>query len=960
MSALVLIGLVAACAKLWLKVGALRDRIAALEGAAEPTWYPDVVAPVRTSAQVIQALPADVVDARPDPAPVVEAFAPQPPLPPLVEEPLPAPSVEEPVDLPKVRGGFEDLFGRKLPIWAGGITLAVAGFLIVKYSFDSGLLSPFVRVIMGLLFGSALIAGAEVALRTESRVRDPRVRQALAGAGIATLYACILAAANLYHLVGPMSAFAGMALTTILAGGLSLRFGAPSALLGLVGGLAAPALVGSGTPDVPLLSAYLALTVGGLCALSRNQRWMWLGVAALVGGFGWGALLLLGGAFDLADTLAIGSYTLLLGLGLPLVAFAGQRRTMVRLAGSLAACAQLAALVAIGGFAPLEWALFGLVSVALVWLSRREPALAELPAAGLAVALLLVVAWPDPSPALLASVLAAMVTIYGLAAAYRVWRSDWRASDAIQVAVLSAAIVALPALRLPLSDDMVASLSLLGATLSAIVASLGWTVTDRRRDTRFAILTTTAGALAAVATIVLAPSWTVAPALGVIATGMLLLANRAEDPRLDWVAAVFGAVAVLALPLIPDQDLRRAIGIAGLSASPAAMLSWLVPALAAIAFVHGSRRAEIKLVAQPIAVLLGYVAIAQIMPTALLPLIPVILLPPLALTREYLAALATAAVLTTGWAALPLATWLMAAGAAVLGMPLLVGALPPLDDTFLRLVLPAAAAVFVGWRAPHPVVRQGALIAAAILATVSIHIAFKQVFAIADLQAFVRLGMAERTLWEMLLAAAALALWQRRPLAGHVLAAASVAHFAWFTLLLHDPLWALQAVGNWPIANLLLPAFGTAFLLTWSARRLPLPPWAIRAREWVQMVLILAFAAATLPQAFHGSILSGPLNGAENITRSVVLIAMSAGFLRHGIVAGSRDWRIASLVLMLVAVGKVFLVDAAGLDGLLRIASFAALGFSLIGVGWLYARFLPEDAVLTPDSEMAATPNRGI
>ena len=45
---------------------------------------------------------------------------------------------------------------------------------------------------------------------------------------------------------------------------------------------------------------------------------------------------------------------------------------------------------------------------------------------------------------------------------------------------------------------------------------------------------------------------------------------------------------------------------------------------------------------------------------------------------------------------------------------------------------------------------------------------------------------------------------------------------------------------------------------------------------------------------------------------------------------------------MLGAVLKVFLLDVSGLDGLLRIASFAALGFSLIGIGWLYSRYLPD------------------
>ena len=45
---------------------------------------------------------------------------------------------------------------------------------------------------------------------------------------------------------------------------------------------------------------------------------------------------------------------------------------------------------------------------------------------------------------------------------------------------------------------------------------------------------------------------------------------------------------------------------------------------------------------------------------------------------------------------------------------------------------------------------------------------------------------------------------------------------------------------------------------------------------------------------------------------------------------------------MLATVAKVFLLDTNGLDGLLRVGSFAALGFSLIGIGWLYSRYLPD------------------
>ncbi|MBL0914855.1 MAG: DUF2339 domain-containing protein [Sphingopyxis sp.] len=95
---------------------------------------------------------------------------------------------------------FENLFGKTLPIWAGGITLAIAGVLIVRYAIDLGffarVFTPGVQVIAGILFGLGLIGGAEYAWRNEARLRDVRVPQALSGAGIATLYAAIIVAAN--------------------------------------------------------------------------------------------------------------------------------------------------------------------------------------------------------------------------------------------------------------------------------------------------------------------------------------------------------------------------------------------------------------------------------------------------------------------------------------------------------------------------------------------------------------------------------------------------------------------------------------------------------------------------------------------------------------------------------------------------------------------------------------------
>ena len=110
------------------------------------------------------------------------------------------------------------------------------------------------------------------------------------------------------------------------------------------------------------------------------------------------------------------------------------------------------------------------------------------------------------------------------------------------------------------------------------------------------------------------------------------------------------------------------------------------------------------------------------------------------------------------------------------------------------------------------------------------------------------------------------------------------------------------------------------------------------------MLLVAGFAWATLRQLFHGSLLAQPgVTEAENILRSILILALALGFLLWGIRTRRHDWRIASLVLMIGAAGKVFLFDASGLEGLARIGSFVALGFSLIGIGWLYSRQLAPD-----------------
>ena len=955
---LLILGLMAVSFILWRDVARLRARVDQLEDAA---WSQSVVptefsttekrpAAMRSPAITIGGTTPPIDEAPPIAG--AQQIATKPWVAPIADEPV-EPSAEDiGRDEPRRALGFEELFGRRLPIWAGGVTLAVAGFLIVKYSIDSGLLSPVVRMILGLLFGSALIVAAEAALRGDLVVRDQRVRQALAGAGIATLYATILVAANIYQLIGPLTAIASMGLVTAAAVGLSLRFGAPSAVLGLVGGLAAPALVGSGAPNVPLLASYLALTVGGLCGVSRQQRWAWLGAGALVGGFGWGILLLLGGVMDAGSTISLGILIVLLGIAFPLVLLA-DRGAMLRLGAGLVGCAQMAALVALGGFAPLHWALFGLISAATIWLSRRELELRHLPAAGLTIALLLAGAWNDPDPVLLGAVLAGIVAIYGGAALYRLWRCGGALADAIAVAVIAAAVLVVPLIHfyaLDGGDDQAfAMLALLGTAIAGGAAALGWRSAERIADWRFALLVATASGLGIAAAMFALPLWAVAPAGALVASALLLFARNAGDERIATCAWGFAAVTIglLLAGLTPAQS-DRATGRSA-AVDWTQTLRWLVPAAMAIWFARTAKWTERNAVAGPFAVVLAYVAVAQFVPPIALPLIPALLLASLAVAIRPapLPALVTSWVLVLLWAFAPLGQWLVQGLWSLLGEPFLSTDLPGLSDVALRLAFPAAAMGIVVGRADLPTRSRTVASGLAILfAAIATHALFKQLLMIGSEPRFVALGYAERTLWEAQLAAAALLAWQWRARTATIaLATASLAHFAWYSLLIHNPLLMPQASGAW-----LIPAFVTAVALLWATQRVCLLPGLDRARDWARMLLIPLFALSLLRWAFAGPMLAqGTVGQAEDILRSLLGALIAIGFLQWGIRSSARDWRIASLVLMLATVAKVFLLDASGLDGLLRVASFAALGFSLIGIGWLYSRYLPDSGGNVPN-----------
>ena len=224
--------------------------------------------------------------------PAAEAVPVPPPAPPFEMTPpevvAEAPLAPAPAAVAPVEGGWEQRLGARAFLWVGAVTLALAAIFLVRYSIEEGYLSPEVRVILAALFGFALIAGAE-----RIRARDDRVAQALAAAGVAALYGSLFSAVALYDMISRVAAGGGAAALTAFAIGVSLRHGIFVAALAFVGGFASPAIIGSETPNTPVLFGYLLAIAAGTLGVLRVRGWWPLGWGVLAGSAIWTGIWML-------------------------------------------------------------------------------------------------------------------------------------------------------------------------------------------------------------------------------------------------------------------------------------------------------------------------------------------------------------------------------------------------------------------------------------------------------------------------------------------------------------------------------------------------------------------------------------------------------------------------------------------------------------------------------------------
>lgn len=881
-------------AVVWLIVVVLRlrDQFAGLERQVRALQAASATAPVASLAEVPAAPVAD-------PAPI-EAAAPPEPVATAAQMAEPGPwaiaareaaavAQAAPADGPVVMtaaraSAFGDWIKANWIYAISALSLAFAGIFFVQYGMEKGLLPPAARVGMALLFGVALVGAGEWIRRRSgdgARSHTAYLPSTFSGAGIVSMFAAVLAARQLYDLIGVEGAFAGLVAVAALAVILGWFYGPFLAAVGLVGASISPFVVGGDSDSAYWLYGYFALIAATGLLVDAVRRWAWVSVLALALGFvgGWLTLQGTGGAgwFALFLTVIALLSVLVPGLRLtpdhdgPMVAEALALRGAgpwpifpVRLAaGAIAlSCLGLVGLkTQVAAESTLVFGGLALLGVVLTFWSARARALSDLAAlpvlaflARLATEGLgqgplardFAAAAIDLRPAELAPPQTALLllglgTVLTLLAAWRSagaeYRAFWAAGGAL-TAPLSAVILELfwtPSAVMG-AYPWALSVIALAALMAFLAVRFATADGDDRRRAAYATLSCLS--LIALALFLIATEGALTLALAALIVAAALLDRRFRLPEMGWF--IQAAVVGVSYRLVIDPGLGWAIERAAVWEVIAAFGGAVAAMVAALSLLRALERRNAKVFLES-----GAAASAALLANVLI-------------TRW----------LTGG----DMDDWFFAHWALTLNaMPWLVLTLVQ----FHRMQLGGG----LRW------MRYAIAVVAGLLALWGIALAVGPANPVIDL--------ATRE-----------------------------------TRLVYGPL-----VADTLLVAYLLPGL---IVLAARARLAHLPVWIRHALLGIGCGLAALYVGLEIRRFWQGDDLSVPgITQPELYSYTVALMVLGAGLLYQAIAKGSVSMRRAAMAVIGLTVAKVFLIDAAGLTGLTRVFSFLALGLSLAGLAWL-------------------------
>jgi len=869
----------------------------------------DQIAVLRARLDLLETLasPAAAASAAPPPLPAHEPVAPSvaeqirieateaeaPPIQP-VTEPQPASEIPElPPPLPPAEAGFEERLGTRWVVWVGGLTLALGGFFMVRYSIEAGLLGPGVRTILGGAFALALLAAGEWTRRKESisaidALPIANIPAILTAAGTAVAFATVYAAYALYEFLAPATAFVLLGMVALGTLAAALLHGPALAGLGIAAAFATPVLVSSDRPDFWALYIYLAIVTAAAFGLARIRLWRWLAVTTLVFALLWtfpclqcGPSMVGPHAFHVMSGFILAALLVVCGLMFGPPADEGEVEpfssgslavylvgaTLIVLNSSHADAAIIVFTILVAGTLLVAWraeAAIGAVGAAAVlvfvvfaeWAVRGNPDMLVLPGGPL----------PGIGPATTDSAVtlhlvtaAIFATGFGVAG----FLAQGRFISAITPVVWSAVAVFTP-------------LALLVA-LYARIAHLD-------RSIPFAVLA-----------VVLAAAFGAATEL---------LAKREDRPGLQVSIALFATGALAALALALTFALEK---------------GWLTIALALMSA--------------------GTAWISLQRPIPFLRSLSAILAGIVVLRIGYEPRIVGDMVGTT-----PIFNWLLW-GYGVPALSFWAGSILLRrrgDDAPLRAVESAAilfTVLLVFLEIRHAVNGGDVYRDTAGLTEVALQVCAALAMAIGLERLRIRTGSVVHDIAAILLTLFA--------------GGATVVGL----MVLETPiLWPTDVGGvffNLLLLGYALPAV-LALLLSYAvAGRRPVSYANTIAAG--ALVLALTYVTFEIRRLYHGPVLTrGPTTGVEQYTYSIAWLAFGVTLLGIGIFFNSQRARLASAVVIALTILKAFLIDMSTLTGVYRALSFMCLGLVLVAIGWLYQRILFRRQ--TPPAAPAAQP----
>src|SRR6266404_1264885 len=305
-----------------------------------------------------------------------------------------------PPPVPQSGPGIEERIGTRWVVWVGGLTLALGGFFMVRYSIDAGLLGPGVRTLLGGAFALALLASGEWTRRQESisaieALPIANIPAILTAAGTAVAFATVYAAYALYDFLAPATAFILLGMVALGTLAAALLHGPALAGLGIAAAFLTPVLVSSDKPDFWALYIYLAIVTAAAFGLARIRLWRWLAVTTIVFALLWtfpclqcGPSMVGPHAFHVIAGFVLAALLVVCGFMFGPPADEGQIEPIS--SGSLAAYLSGATLIVLNGFhADTAMIVFGLLVAGGLFVAWRSDAAAG--AVGAAAALVFVV-----------------------------------------------------------------------------------------------------------------------------------------------------------------------------------------------------------------------------------------------------------------------------------------------------------------------------------------------------------------------------------------------------------------------------------------------------------------------------------------------------------------------------------------------------------------------------------------